>query len=921
MAELTSALVIQLIDQVTATAEKVTAALNKMGTAAQTIGGPAAVQHTSAFATQLGRVQSAFVGMQEAQQNLLGAIGSYYILKEAIKEPVAAAREFEGALVDLQKRLGLIGGTVTMRGIRDEIVGISQQLGIAEPELAKMYATLYSGGVPLERIKDMTVQFGKWAIALNVPAGELASQLLEVKHAANLSDQELTSLVNTTTLLHNKTGVAAADLIEIVRTVGAFNKIAGLSTDETAALGAAFERTGLSTGQATTTMSYLTKVLTAGSGATKDQKKYLEELGFSAEGLAASMQKDAIGTIQDFIGHLAQMQNKELLATALTHLFGAGVRGASKSIADSIGNFQLFTETLDQLQNPARASAAQDAFAKQIATSGFAIDKFMNSVKDLTAALGSGLVKVLGQASGALGPLIDAATRLVEKFPEATGILLGVAASFVVLSIGASLANYAFRGAVLAFEALKLALLPIQLALTGLAWLMGTTVLAVGALVGVVVFAAVAIYRSWDKLSKDLKEIFTGNPFLGLHHFIYDLGQAFANLALDVLNYANDIFKGLTGIDLSSVIRAFVAMAGKFVDVGIAWGKAIVTGILQGIADAAVSLAQAAKDAIMNPGGVHAVPNMPQTGGVHLLPNGTFGALPGRAAGGPVYAGQSYMVGEKGAETFVPDVSGRIFPKGHVTGASVMADLIKLGWTKDEAAAAAGVAMGESTMRPGVVNSVGATGLFQMLSSDRKGGMLRFAAATNRKWDDPHMQAEWYNLERTGGSVKYGGSDERANFRRALRGGEAGQMSANLEALVQRPGGGIAQGMGPGLASSARAWRDAYKEGDVGPNIADYSHGAGKSHAFASIGGPGGVGGRGGRAGGGSGLAGGVTAGGGEGGPSTMHTSVEGVSLTLNFYGDFGNPEDIANTVRGSLNQYVTDTFQGVYSDTGLRFT
>lgn len=42
---------------------------------------------------------------------------------------------------------------------------------------------------------------------------------------------------------------------------------------------------------------------------------------------------------------------------------------------------------------------------------------------------------------------------------------------------------------------------------------------------------------------------------------------------------------------------------------------------------------------------------------------GFFPAFPGRASGGPVSAGQPYIVGEKRPELFVPNVSGRIVPQ------------------------------------------------------------------------------------------------------------------------------------------------------------------------------------------------------------------------------------------------------------------
>jgi hypothetical protein len=46
---------------------------------------------------------------------------------------------------------------------------------------------------------------------------------------------------------------------------------------------------------------------------------------------------------------------------------------------------------------------------------------------------------------------------------------------------------------------------------------------------------------------------------------------------------------------------------------------------------------------------------------------GAFG-IPGRAAGGPVTSGGSYMVGERGPELFVPKSSGTILPNGTRVG-------------------------------------------------------------------------------------------------------------------------------------------------------------------------------------------------------------------------------------------------------------
>ena len=49
--------------------------------------------------------------------------------------------------------------------------------------------------------------------------------------------------------------------------------------------------------------------------------------------------------------------------------------------------------------------------------------------------------------------------------------------------------------------------------------------------------------------------------------------------------------------------------------------------------------------------------------------------LPGRANGGSVMAGQSYMVGERGPELFTPGRSGSIAPNGSIGGANIVVNV------------------------------------------------------------------------------------------------------------------------------------------------------------------------------------------------------------------------------------------------------
>ena len=62
-------------------------------------------------------------------------------------------------------------------------------------------------------------------------------------------------------------------------------------------------------------------------------------------------------------------------------------------------------------------------------------------------------------------------------------------------------------------------------------------------------------------------------------------------------------------------------------------------------------------------------------GAITGKPNTTMQDLQARASGGPVYAGQQYMVGERGPELFVPNTNGTIVPNNSLGGNTININL------------------------------------------------------------------------------------------------------------------------------------------------------------------------------------------------------------------------------------------------------
>lgn len=129
----------------------------------------------------------------------------------------------------------------------------------------------------------------------------------------------------------------------------------------------------------------------------------------------------------------------------------------------------------------------------------------------------------------------------------------------------------------------------------------------------------------------------------------------------DTAAFARDV-SSMRG-ELEGPLVQGVGRAGRMIDAALA--RSITSGKfgfddLKRVALAAMSeIASASLRAVLNPGGGGGGVGAGMLGGIGSLVAGLLGS-PGRATGGPVSAGRSYVVGERGPELFVPSNGGRI---------------------------------------------------------------------------------------------------------------------------------------------------------------------------------------------------------------------------------------------------------------------
>lgn len=146
---------------------------------------------------------------------------------------------------------------------------------------------------------------------------------------------------------HNAT--TAPEVAQSVNQAASFGQIAGIDPAATAAIATAMQATGVATDRVGTSITRIYTNLSKGENATKKQKEMLEELGFTAEGVAKSLttRGQGVSTLRSIFGAINEMPDERKVA-ALSTLFGQwAIEGGAKIV----NNLPLLDKTLAEVQN------------------------------------------------------------------------------------------------------------------------------------------------------------------------------------------------------------------------------------------------------------------------------------------------------------------------------------------------------------------------------------------------------------------------------------------------------------------------------------------------------------------------------------------------------------------------------------------
>lgn len=355
--------------------------------------------------------------------------GLVYSAKKAIELDTQMAQVRK--VVDFETPQGLTN-------MRRGLVDLSRQIPYTAKELAEIAASGGMAGLTEKEIPKFVKAAATMGTAFNMPAKEAGDAMVAMQAGMGLTlDGAISTGDAINHLSDNMNGVVEpAALVDVVKRVGAVGKAAGLSSENVAALGAAFLAPGTNAEVAATGMKNFLGALTKGDAGSAPFRKAMDDLmGYpdAAKRVARDMQVDSVGTIKNVLARIAALP-KDIQPQIVSKIFGEESKAA---IMPLLTNTKLVAQAFDLVGNKSNyAGSMQKEFTNQMNTTEAQLKLLKNNIDALAIELGQALLPGINAVLMALRPFISFLVTATQKVPGlSTAIVaLGVAFAGIVIS-------------------------------------------------------------------------------------------------------------------------------------------------------------------------------------------------------------------------------------------------------------------------------------------------------------------------------------------------------------------------------------------------------------------------------------------------------------------------------------------------------
>lgn len=361
--------------------------------------------------TQIGSVAN---GASKFAANIAkGAVAAAGGVAAGVVNTTKEAVAFESEMLDVTKYVsGLTddNGKVVKENYDEMSKGIldlSTQIPYTAEELTRLAAAAGQSGKNMDDLlgkEQFLKDVAEMGTAMDISADQAGDWAAKWEVAFDTDHEGVMKLADQINYLGAHYATTAAEIAQTVNDTGSLGMIAGMDTDQTAALSTALLAMGVNSNTVATSIRRMYTNLTMGSKATKAQHEAFEELGFSATQFAKDMQKvDANGkslapeALKRLFTAIGQ-QDEDKQVGYLKTLLG---QWAIESGAKLTGNLKLFVDTLDDVSDASKYTGSMHKeFMLKCETSESVLEMLSNAWRAVRIEVGNNFLPILKDVAG-----------------------------------------------------------------------------------------------------------------------------------------------------------------------------------------------------------------------------------------------------------------------------------------------------------------------------------------------------------------------------------------------------------------------------------------------------------------------------------------------------------------------------------------
>ena len=281
--------------------------------------------------------------------------------------------------------------------LQKDLQRMSLSIPISAAGLANIAAAAGQSGIAAKDLTEFTRQAAQMGVAFGVTAEEAGTMMAKWKSGMALTSEETYRLADAVNYLSNSNAAQAKEIGDTLQRYGALGRVAGLTSEQTAALSASVIAAGASADMAATGIKAMMRALGLGGSMADRQAAAFSNVGMDPMQMQKALQKDAPATIVKTLKAIQTKVPKEMWNQYLNAMFGDE---AATAVGPMMQNLEALEENFAKVADKSRYAGSMLAeFKARSATTSNALALVANTAKYVGQILGEPLLKPIKDIS------------------------------------------------------------------------------------------------------------------------------------------------------------------------------------------------------------------------------------------------------------------------------------------------------------------------------------------------------------------------------------------------------------------------------------------------------------------------------------------------------------------------------------------